>query len=1186
MNEANKNKQYQSILNNLLDVSPTDTAVFTRVNNKNSFDFYSLFGPKAFDFIYSNKTFDIPILELNLINMCQLLEETKDAEEVLTILAENNVEVSMNRTIMLKKDFANTRDKIISELKASFQKQSLKWKLFLNKANEINTETNIWPMHLGFLFVKTSIEGKSIYAPLFFKEVYLEIRNARPFLVSNGDIKINEKLLFLLNNAGFDLEVNENFGDWTIKELIKYLHSVWGEIYQMDININESFTNIDAESITNQSLEFAPGVVLGLFHPSGGYVRNRMLEIIENNELNKIIQVEFNKNIYKNRVKETIFNPKTSIFKITPTNFSQDKAIASSLNQNTIIWGPPGTGKSQTIVNILTNLLVYGKNSLVCSQKKAALEVIRNRMGELKTFCLFMLNSKNMNKKSFYKPIKEYLSYLENFDEQDNLKPLRIISTKDINFVNNIEPISQDPRFIEACKILAKIHLYWASFTKEFWAKVVSLPRGIIYPEVFNFDDSKQLCNYMLRKNHMRFKIHKKMNWTIKKISKTLFNDFKYFQGNLNEILKEIKTFKIDDYDYLTSLFNILPNADEKQISDENELKKFIAKNIIKRISKFDIEEKSEYTEFAATVRLASLEPYKFIKRYAKMIKKIFPIVIVTPDADLSAWQKEEFDYSILDESSQIFLEKGLPVLYLAKIKILAGDDKQMKPSNWFGVRVSDEESIYGKVDSLLDFARSLGMYSVLLDKNYRSNYASLMTFSSKYFYDSTLDVIDSAQTDVDFKPIEVYEVNGAWENNQNVVEAEYAINLCKQNLYKYNKIIILCFNAKQQDFITANIFKNHPDLEKAINGQTLLLRNIENIQGDEADLVIMSVAYDANTAIHSTYVGRPGGMNALNVTVSRAKDKMIVIKSIKAEDINVLTNNEDAIIFKRWLEFLELSDKQKQSFLALDKEKVELEQSDLSLEVEQTLANAIKDKPFLELAKNESIGTLEVNYVLKKDNKPALCFVVDDYKYANNPEEYVMLKDLCNFIRSKKYTVYKLDRVAWEAKKDEILALINAYESTSEYNLNDDTKEILSSQLEAMDDNSEVVANENSYLEDDISILENNLEQAKVQTKEIEIEQATKTNEEYSPALVDEDTATTIVLDDNSDNDETNLEHQQLEQKEIKMLLSYKLIVKDSYDIPRNTKPVKAFDENTKEWEQVLSREVLIDTAEVNARS
>nr|WP_318027002.1 hypothetical protein [Mycoplasmopsis bovis] len=59
--------------------------------------------------------------------------------------------------------------------------------------------------------------------------------------------------------------------------------------------------------------------------------------------------------------------------------------------------------------------------------------------------------------------------------------------------------------------------------------------------------------------------------------------------------------------------------------------------------------------------------------------------------------------------------------------------------SNWFGIRVNDEETIFGKVDSMLDFAKGVGVYNVLLDKNYRSNYASLMTFSSKHFYNSSL---------------------------------------------------------------------------------------------------------------------------------------------------------------------------------------------------------------------------------------------------------------------------------------------------------------------------------------------------------------------------------------------------------------------------------------------------------------
>ncbi|MGV2393577.1 UNVERIFIED_CONTAM: hypothetical protein O8I53_11860 [Campylobacter lari] len=81
-------------------------------------------------------------------------------------------------------------------------------------------------MHLGFAYVKVNLDNKSIYAPLFLKEVYIEVKNARPFLISNGDIKINEKLLFILNNAGFDLRISDNISDLTIKEAIDYINEI------------------------------------------------------------------------------------------------------------------------------------------------------------------------------------------------------------------------------------------------------------------------------------------------------------------------------------------------------------------------------------------------------------------------------------------------------------------------------------------------------------------------------------------------------------------------------------------------------------------------------------------------------------------------------------------------------------------------------------------------------------------------------------------------------------------------------------------------------------------------------------------------------------------------------------------------------------------------------------------------
>ncbi len=97
----------------------------------------------------------------------------------------------------------------------------------------------------------------------------------------------------------------------------------------LKVNLNSEFASFTAEEIINESLQFLGGVVLGLFQPSGGYIRNRMLEIINNNELNKILQVEFNKNIYKKRINDVLFNPKTSLFKIAKTtNYSQDRAYS------------------------------------------------------------------------------------------------------------------------------------------------------------------------------------------------------------------------------------------------------------------------------------------------------------------------------------------------------------------------------------------------------------------------------------------------------------------------------------------------------------------------------------------------------------------------------------------------------------------------------------------------------------------------------------------------------------------------------------------------------------------------------------------------------------------------------------------------------------------------------------------
>ncbi len=103
----------------------------------------------------------------------------------------------------------------------------------------------------------------------------------------------------------------------------------------------------------------------------------------------------------------------------------------------------------------------------------------------------------------------------------------------------------------------------------------------------------------MLKENNLSLKIYKKNYWLISKLSKQLFDEFNNFTGNLDEIVRLKGNLSSADFDYISNLLCILPNFDQAQTSDKNELRRFITKNIINSIMRFNEDEKAEYTEFA-----------------------------------------------------------------------------------------------------------------------------------------------------------------------------------------------------------------------------------------------------------------------------------------------------------------------------------------------------------------------------------------------------------------------------------------------------------------------------------------------------------------------------------------------------------------------------------------------------------
>ncbi|WBP84364.1 DEAD/DEAH box helicase [Mycoplasmopsis edwardii] len=1038
---AIRNEKYDTILNNLLDVHSNDSSIFTKMNNQSFFDLRKVISNEQFDEIIYHDAFEISLLDGDLLSFKKDVQQAQTFDELRHVLSTKNTrKLKIDKFVETQKNLNEAKRFIINKIEHRVQDSVKQWKVLNLEATSILEETNIWPLHIGFLFTSLRVDEKVIYAPLLLKEVNFKFVNSKPYLVSEGEIKVNEKIMFFLKNNGINLHIDPDLNERKMSSFVNILRNDWDNLFSLPDDVFGEFKVKGPIEIDNENIVFHPGAVLGVFQPAGGYSRNRMKEIIEKDELESIIDVEINKNIYKEKINKHLNNPNISIFKITPSNLSQDKAIISALNQHTIIWGPPGTGKSQTIVNLITNILVYNKTAIVASQKKAALNVIKERLGSLQDFCLFILKTKNMNKSEFYKPIEKYLDQLESFDGGAQADPSPIISAKEIEYINIVNGLLTNK---DIQRILYAYYQLAMSVKNPNYSNdiefIINLPNDIIYPD--KKLTNEDVVNLMLKENNAKWFTFTSKSRKVKKVAEEIKENFPVFDGSFADVVKYFWNVATSEENgrvisEINKLIELSKEIDFKQVvSNEKVIHRILSQRINDKFQRMTPEEKKEYVEFSQYIRLKKDEPYKIVKKFARIIKIIYPIIVATPDTDLSSWEQKELDYAILDESSQIFIEKGLPILYLAKVKVLAGDPEQMRPSNWFGSRSTDD-SIFGRVESLLDYASSLNVIQILLDKNYRSNHAALMSFSSKHFYKSQLDVVDS-NDQVNTEPIEVHEVEGAWKDSKNVEEANKAIELLKQNINKYKKIILLAFNVQQSDYINEIILDNNPELEEALNDRRLLIKNIENIQGDEADLVIATVSYDKNTKLSSTYICRPTGRNALNVAISRAKEKMIVIKTIKSWEVNLSGNfSEDMLTFKEWLRFLEkpTSEKRREVYDSFNKKleddsdslfrynkneeysKMEFNENSkwFKKHVYDSIEAAINNKLEYEIFEDYNVGSISIDLVVTKNKKPYKCFLFDNYDYGNKNDKYMILRDRFRFLESKKYDINVISPISW----------------------------------------------------------------------------------------------------------------------------------------------------------------------------
>ena len=325
----------------------------------------------------------------------------------------------------------------------------------------------------------------------------------------------------------------------------------------------------------------------------------------------------------------------------------------------------------------------------------------------------------------------------------------------------------------------------------------------------------------------------------------------------------------------------------------------------------------------------------KTMEVYGEFLLNLFPCWLLSPEnvSSLLPLKKNMFDLVLFDEASQVFIECTIPAIYRGKNIVVAGDSKQLRPSSTFMKRYlgqySDGDDLAKEaaleVESLLDLA--VARYeSATLTYHYRSNKSELIDFSNAAFYKSSLVVAPNVSKNEKSKAIERIMVDGSFIERKNEIEAERVVKLLSEILETRRDgetVGIITFNSEQQSCISDKIdrecernaqFRDRIAAERHRfeNGEdvSLFIKNLENVQGEERDIIIFSVGYakNADGKVHTGFgsLSAEGGENRLNVAITRAKRKIYVITSIEPSELKVDdAKNNGPKLLRKYLEYV-----------------------------------------------------------------------------------------------------------------------------------------------------------------------------------------------------------------------------------------------------------------------------------------
>ncbi|MBO7267668.1 MAG: DUF4011 domain-containing protein [Bacteroidaceae bacterium] len=284
--------------------------------------------------------------------------------------------------------------------------------------------------------------------------------------------------------------------------------------------------------------------------------------------------------------------------------------------------------------------------------------------------------------------------------------------------------------------------------------------------------------------------------------------------------------------------------------------------------------------------------------------------------------QPQMFDLVIFDEASQIPTNEAVGAIARGKTIIIVGDTRQMPPTSFFvSNKTTDEEFGVDDLESILDDCQALKMPSLLLSWHYRSKHESLICFSNNEYYENklhTFPAIDDQERRVTYVPVKgTYQKGGSRSNK---AEALAIVNEIERRLsdeqLRLQSIGVISFNVQQQ-YLIEDLLEERFEKSRQLrlwaeeSGEPIFIKNLENVQGDERDVILFSVGYgpdkEGKISMNFGPLNLVGGERRLNVAVTRSRYEMMVFSSLHARDIDLRRTNAKGVEgLHRFLDYAE----------------------------------------------------------------------------------------------------------------------------------------------------------------------------------------------------------------------------------------------------------------------------------------